>query len=101
MKSVKYVPLSELLEKFEDAAESISEDLRDSEISWGSGKQMTLADATYVHDIIEQRVTAALDDIDAKSEDEADKALRKQAHEYLLELTRLRAGPTMYYCMEE
>lgn len=101
MKAARYVPLSELLDKFPDAAESIGEDLRDSDISWGSDKQLTLAEASYVHDIIEERITAVLEDLGERDQDEADKQLRKQAKSYLKVLDRLRAGATQYYCMEE
>ena len=96
-KTIRYSSLDELLCNFSEVKEELSEELRNSDISWGSEQQLTLADASYVHQVIEEYLAQAFVDAEeAKNE----KKLAKYS-EYIATIKRIDGGLTQYYCMEE
>jgi len=97
MSSVRYEPLSKLLKKFKDAEEDIYEDLRNSDISWGAEKQITLGEAEYIHDVIEEHLQGRIDHLTHASEI----AELGKYQGYLNTLQGIRGSATAYYCMEE
>lgn len=97
MNSIRYKPLSELLEKFKEFEEPLTEEFQNSDISWGSEKQLTLASAPYIQDIIEEYLQQQLDD----AREEGGTAVIAMYEGALRTLERERQGPALYYCMEE
>ena len=97
MPQIKYEPLSKLMISFKEVEEELRDDFQSSDISWGSEKQLTLADSGYIHDIVDEFLSQELDD--ARDQNNAG---RVELFERLLQtLQRARSSSAMNYCMEE
>jgi hypothetical protein len=96
-KTIRYSSLDEMLDNFKDEKEDLYEELRCSDISWGSEQQVTLGCAAHIHEIIEEHYA----DLLACAEDAKDEKEIARITKCIATINRIDAGPTIYYCMEE
>ncbi len=97
-KTIRYSSLDDMLsEWFKDDKEDLYEELRSSDISWGSENQVTLGCASYIHEILEEHFAQAL----VNAEEAKDEKEIARCKKCITLVNRLDAGQTIYYCMEE